>query len=125
MNVARLRVFEQVRLDRDRLATLYREIGERGTENLIEEAMEQIATQLSNIRKAMNERKLADVHRSAKNVRILAEQIGMPLLASVASDVMQVCRNADRTALYATVARLTRIGENSLIAAWGLEDRIV
>jgi hypothetical protein len=46
----------------------------------------------------------------------------MHVLARVASDVIETIDACDRVATAATLARLIRIGEQSLTAIWDLQD---
>lgn len=46
----------------------------------------------------------------------------MTTLARVARDVAELCQADDSAALSAAMARLTRVGERSLIAVWDLQD---
>lgn len=66
-----------------------------------------------------------ELRRAARSMIAISEQIGMQTFASVAKDVSDLASGDDGTALAATVERLTRIGENSLLAIWDMQGASV
>ena len=113
---------EVVRLDPDRLEDLYDQLGERGAENVVCRALEELAARLSHTERCYRERRTGDMRKSARGLIAIAEQIGMWMLARVACDVTQCIDAGDPVALGAVLARLLRIGERSLSEVWELQD---
>ncbi|MFT6104424.1 MAG: hypothetical protein ACJA1E_000846 [Paracoccaceae bacterium] len=121
-NLATLHVKEPVRLDSDRLSTLYFQLGEVSAETIMCRAMEELAVRLSELQPLLQEgdyQRLAKVSRSLIGI---AEQIGMASLARVAGDVTECAMAGNLPALSATLNRLNRIGDMSLMAIWDLRD---
>jgi hypothetical protein len=113
---------EVVRLDPDRLEDLYDQLGERGAENVVCRALEELAARLSHTERCYRERRSEDMRRSARSLIAISEQIGMWLLAQVARDVTDCIDAGDAVALGAVLTRLLRIGERSLSEVWELQD---
>lgn len=110
------------RVDQDKLATLYMQLGEAAAEEVICRAMEELAVRLSHCERLYRENKTDELRKSARSLRAIADQIGMGLLAQVSIDVTKTIDDGDRIAQAATLARLLRIGEHSLTAIWDLQD---
>lgn len=113
---------EAVRLDSDRLEELYVQLGEAGAENVVCRALEELAVRLSYTERCYRERRLQDMRKSARSLVAISDQIGMQMLARVATDVTRCIDENDHTALAATLSRLLRIGERSLNEVWDLQD---
>lgn len=113
---------EVVRLDPDRLADLYDQLGERGAEDVVCRALEELAARLSHTERCYRERRTGDMRKSARGLIAIAEQIGMWMLARVARDVTHCIDAGDAVALGSVLARLLRIGERSLSEVWELQD---
>ncbi|MDF1856352.1 MAG: hypothetical protein P1U48_13020 [Pseudooceanicola sp.] len=120
--VAILTSDERVRLDRDRLAELTSQLGEQEAENIICRAMEELAVRLSFTERQFRQGKYAEIRKSARALVAIADQIGMYALARVAGDVIACVDRGDEVALTAVLARLMRIGEQSLAAIWDRHD---
>ena len=118
----RLMFDEKVRLDSDRLAELYVQLGETGAQDVVCRAMEELAVRLTRINEAYQTNKTRDLRKGAKGLVGIAEQVGMQRLADVARDVRNCADENDPIALAATMARLLRIGDCSLTAVWDLQD---
>lgn len=121
-NITTLDFDEKVRLDPDRLAELYVQLGEAGAQDIVCRAMEELTVRLENITEAHLTYKGRDLRKGAKGLIGIAEQIGMQRLADVARDVCNCADENDPIALGATLARLLRIGNCSLTAVWDLQD---
>jgi len=120
--VTLLKQEEVVRLDPDRLEKLYEQLGEAGAEDVVCRALEELAVRLSHTERCWREGQNGDMRKSARSLVAIAEQVGMQMLARVATDVT-ICADAgDGAALAATVMRLIRIGERSLSEIWDLQD---
>lgn len=113
---------ETVRLDQDRVETLYRQLGESGAENVICRAIEELAVRLAHCERLWRMGNHGELRKSARSLVAIADQIGMTTLARVAGDVTHAIDAQDSAALGATLCRLVRIGERSLTAVWDLQD---
>ena len=107
---------EHIRLNPDRLGTLYYNLGEAGAKNAICHAMETLALRLGELPRLQKAGDLAGLGRVARSMVGIAEEIGMDTMARVAGDVAQTCARQDAAASAATAARLSRIGDSSLTA---------
>ena len=113
---------ESVRLDPERLGTLYRQLGDTGAEDVVCRAIEELAVRLSHCERLWRQQDWPDLRKSARSLIAISEQIGMTALASVARDVTETIDNQDPVATGATLYRLIRVGERSLTAVWDLQD---
>ncbi len=121
MVVARLRPDGSVKVDRDRLDQLYDQLGTSGADGVVSRAMEELAVRLSKVESSYKKGDFEEMQRAARSMIAISEQIGMVTFAKVAEDVKTLALAEDSTALAACVARLMRIGENSLLAVWDLQ----
>ena len=113
---------EMVQLDNVRLKELYLQLGPNGAENVISRAMEELAVRLAKVSRAYGSGRLDEVQKVAHSIAGIADQIGMSVLGGVAKDVALLTKRNDGAALAATAARLSRLGERSLMAVWELQD---
>lgn len=120
--LAILRHEEGVRLDPDPLTMLYAELGERGAEQVLWRAMEEVGARMADIFRQADDGQDMALISSARLLAKVAEQIGMATLARVATDAITATEAGDRTAQAAILTRLTRIGERSQFALWDLRD---
>lgn len=120
--ITQLRIDETVRLDRDRLEHLYMQLGPNGAEGVVSRAMEELAVRLAKASKCFKRGDIEELRRTTKSMVAISDQIGMAAFARVAGDVQSLCDGQDGAALAACMARLERIGENSLMAIWDLQD---
>lgn len=109
-------------LDRDRLETLVSELGEPGAERLVGRALEELAVWLNRTDRAYRKSDMATVLIGAEQISRIAMQVGLSTLNRVAQDVTRSCEADDTTALSATLARMMRIGECSLLSVWDIKD---
>jgi len=117
-----LRPCERIKLDRNRLAEIVARLGPHGADELISRTMEELAVLLAKVHKSLRRDDPSSAGRSARKIAEVAAHVGMPLLSKVASDVVVLAGINDGAALAATVARLSRIGEDSLMKVWDLQD---
>jgi len=117
-----MRPVEGVRVDQDRLADLYAEMGESNAEDVVCRAMEDLALRMTQCEAFYKDALFSELHKTARGMIAVADQIGMTTLARVASDLTQTVAAADHAAVGATLARMIRIGERSLTAVWDLHD---
>ncbi|HEY9037378.1 MAG TPA: hypothetical protein VIN05_00310 [Roseovarius sp.] len=116
---------EVVRLNPDRLEELYSQMGEAGAEDVVCRALEELAVRLSHTERCHREGRLADMRKSARSLVVIADPIGMHMLARVAADVVACVDGGDPVATAATLSRLLRIGERSLSEIWDLQDMTI
>lgn len=112
---------ETVRLDPDRLQTLYDQLGEAGAEDVVCRAMEELAVRLSMTERLFRQGRLDEMRKAARSLTGIADQIGMNSLSRVAQDVTNCIDTRDAVALSATLSRLLRIGERSLTEIWDMQ----
>ncbi len=120
--VAVLTQNETIQLDSEKLADLYRQLGENAAEDVVCRAMEELALRLAHTEKLYRKRQLQEMRKSARLIVAIAEQVGMQLLAKIACDVTRCIDKGDEAALAAVLSRLVRIGERSLTEVWDLQD---
>lgn len=120
--VLKIRLKEAVHVDQCRLGALYSQLGESAAEDVVCRAMEELALRLSHCSRLHTARQMPELRKCARSLIAISEQIGMLVLARVAEDVIETIDNNDGPALAATLARLLRIGEQSLTAIWDLQD---
>jgi len=119
--VTLLKQDERVRLDPQRLDTLFDQLGETGAEDIVCRALEELAARLSHAERCYREGRIADMRKSSRSLIAITDQVGMSLLAGVAGDVTASIDAGDHVALAATFARLLRIGERSLCEIWDVQ----
>lgn len=117
-----LHIEDEIGLDPERLGALYCQLGDRGAEDVVCRAMEELAVRLAELDALFRARKFAEAARLARSLIAIAEQIGMVGLARVAGDVAHCARGEDVPALAATLARLGRIADRSLTEVWDTQD---
>ncbi|MBL3705501.1 hypothetical protein GI582_22625 [Sulfitobacter sp. BDSS02] len=97
-------------------------MGESGAEEVVCRAIEELAVRLSHCERLWHKRDIGGLRKSARSLVAISEQIGMTMLARVAGDVTKSIDQCDLAAIGATLYRLLRIGERSLVAVWDLQD---
>lgn len=117
-----LRHEEIVRIDPDRLTELFVNLGETAAEEFICRAVEDLAIKISEIKHASLEKRFDLLQFNTEQVTEVATRVGLTSLARVALDVDYCLKTKTDTALSATVARLIRIGEMSLLKVWDERD---
>ena len=113
---------ESVRLDPRPLEALHEDIGADAAEAVLRRAMRELAVRLARIEAREGIETMADLARAARGIVGIASEMGMTTLARVASDVVDCAGRCDAPAAAATAARLGRIGDGSLTAAWVQAD---
>ena len=112
---------ESVRLQTYVLRALYSELGERGAQDVVTRAMEDLAQRLQDAERLYRAAEFSDLRKAVRAMVAVAEQIGMGMLAACAVHVVACIDAGDPVALAATLARLMRIGDRSLNAVWELQ----
>lgn len=120
--IANLTHVEDIQLDRDQLHALYVQFGPVQADRNLNQSLEDLALWLARLQRAQKSGRHADIHQGASDLKRLAQRLGMTTLARVARDVAEQSTTQDAVSLSATLARLTRVGERSLIAVWDLQD---
>lgn len=120
--VTRLEPQEEVRLEPDKLAELFVQLGQQGAEDVVCRAMEEISLRLAKVNAAYDAGDLARVRKLTRSLVAISEQVGLSALARVSNDVADCAQGQDGTALVAVLARLRRIGERSVTAVWDIRD---
>ena len=120
--VAVLEFRDKVRLDPDKLGTLYYQLGAQGAEDVVCRAMEELAVRLADL----SQHEFGadpEVHqREARLVAAIADQVGMTGLARAARNLGDCLYQGDQNALAACRARLERVGDLSLLEIWDCAD---
>ena len=122
VQVTRLPQAEAVRLDPERLGTLYRQLGAKAAEDMICRAVEDLAVRLSQSEGQWHRQDWTGLRKGVRSLAAIADQVGMSALSRVAGDVISAIDANDAVATAATLARLLRVGERSLTAVWDLQD---
>jgi len=120
--VLRMEHKEQIRLDREQLEALYASLGPTGADMVLGNALEDLALTLARLARHDREGRTDALRTDLRQLIALARQVGMTLLARVARDVLDLSESNDTAAFAATMARLERIGEDSLFAVWDIPD---
>ncbi len=113
---------EGVRMNRDRLSDLYGRFGDSGAEDVIGRAVEALILRLGKCQRLYQSGQRQDMRRNLRSQIVISEQIGMMSLADAGRNVIHCLDRDDAVALAATLARLLRIGEQSVSALWDLQD---
>lgn len=121
-NVSPLLIQEAAYLDHDRINDLCNQMGSKQAEDIFCRAIEDLAERLSRVTVAVNQGKFATVVKHAKGLSAGAEQVGMVSLSAVAMDVAICAQAMNQVALAATIARLVRVGDQSLMLMWDTQD---
>ena len=125
MSICHLVQDEPANLDYEQLGTLYSQLGAVGADEVLRRAMEELALRLSHLDRQYRQDELEDLRKGTRTLVAIAEQIGLTKLANVARDVAKAIDQGDSTAIAATLSRLMRIGEKSLLAVWELQDMTI
>ncbi len=113
---------ESVRLDPDRLSSLYHQLGDTNALDVLCRTVEELAVRLSNCERFWRQRDWAGLRKCARSLVAISDQVGMTALARVAGDVAHAVDAEDAVATGATLGRLIRVGERSLTAVWDQQD---
>ncbi|WP_039002457.1 hypothetical protein [Falsihalocynthiibacter arcticus] len=122
MEAVNLRPDENVRLNPSRLTELFVQLGNRGAEDVVRRAMEELAVRLADIETAYWQGEFSKVSKGSRGLIAIADQIGLNGLAQVARHVAATASRNDPTAIAATVSRLVRMGDKSLTAVWDAQN---
>lgn len=81
-------------------------------------ALEALALGLAMIRRCLDLADLPELSERAEALAVVARQVRLAEVSRIALDVAACADRRDMPALGATVARLSRVGENALAALW-------
>lgn len=112
-------------MDVERLQALVDDYGEPGAERFVGRALESIAVRLGKAERAWTRGDTVRLCQGAREISDIAGQIGLTSLEQVAMDVSKVAISGDHVALSATLARMVRLGENSLMTAWDIDGQLM
>ena len=101
---------------------LYQSLGPVGADKVVAHALEELGQILGTASAHYRASEIDALQGEMRSIVALAQQVGMTLLARVARDVLELSSSYDAAAFGATMARLERIGEGSLVAVWDLQD---
>lgn len=109
---------DYVVIDKDRIGSLYTELGQIGAENAITRAMEELANRLSLLERCYYRDDRKGVAKAARSLVGIAEQVGLTRLAEASVNVANSAAIADEATCAAVVGRLVRVGDRSLSVVW-------
>ncbi|MEL6510199.1 MAG: hypothetical protein AAFQ32_10435 [Pseudomonadota bacterium] len=121
-SLLRLEPCEEVRLDPDRLAELFVQLGQQGAEDVVCRAMEEISLRLAKVNAAYEAGNIETLRKLTRSLVAISDQVGLVALAQVAASVADCAAGRDRVALVAVLSRLQRLGERSMTAVWDIRD---
>lgn len=120
-NVAILAVVEEVSIDQRRIAEIVGELGQSAAHTLMQSALEHLALAVRDLRQAAGQGDLAQVVHHADRLSRLAWQLGLVSLAGVAVDVARCAEAGDHASFAATLARIERVSNRSLLEIWNAD----
>lgn len=103
------------------IARLFAEKGEVGAEHVIGAAMDELSERLVKVEALHAASRFGELARLSRSMVGVADGIGFRGVAHAAAQVSDCALTRDPTALAATVARLSRLVEQSLAAVWDLD----
>ncbi|MFY8147135.1 MAG: hypothetical protein ACOVME_11140 [Rhodobacter sp.] len=114
-----LRPKERVRLDAEPIASIYRNLGPGGAEQVVARALGELALTLAGLVEQVRRRELGDLGRGLRRLQRMADHLGMISLGLIAAEARICMDRSDATAFAAVWARLIRVAEASL--SWDKE----
>ena len=122
-NVTALRPKEYVRLDAEPIASIYRNLGTNGAEQIVARALGELALTLAGLVEQVQRRELGDLGRGLRRLQRMADHLGMISLGLIAAEARICMDRSDATAFAAVWARLIRVAEASLSTDRDLLDQ--
>ena len=113
---------EALRMDPERLAAIYVDMGEARAQVAVSRAMEDLAITLERIKGLARVGRRGDLVNKALRIRDIAEPLGLSSLSKAAANLAEVGETKNPVALAATLARLERVANRSLKMVWDLQD---
>lgn len=113
-----LKPVEQANINWQQLDDLCRELGQQNAAKVISRALDRLAECLGRAAQCNRRGERDNVVRHTRAVRAVADQIGMGLLAAAAENARQSQVNGDVVAIAATMDRVARLGQQSIVEIW-------
>lgn len=113
-----LRQTERVRIDPDRLDALFSQLGPQAAGDVVGRALDEVSARLAQADGYFRFGQMGEMRKCLRGLAAISEPLGMTALARVARDVAACCDRGDAMALAATLGRLRRVGEASLLQFW-------
>ena len=123
--VTALRPKEQVRLDAEPIAAIYRNLGTGAAEQVVSRAVSELVLTLAGLSDQVKMHDLFDLGRGLRRLQRMAEHLGMISLGLIAAEARICLDRADSTAFAAVWARLIRVAEASVAPDSDLLDQSV
>lgn len=121
--VVKLRPEEPLRLDSERLADMFVDLGEARAAHVVARIEAQVAGMLADLDNAAKEARRGDCLSLAQQIGAFARLMGLDSLSSAADGVRRAVQSGDRTAIAATAARLRRTALRSFRLTEALRHR--
>jgi len=118
-----LRHDEPLRLDSERLADMFVDLGETRAANLIALSVERLEELIADLNLAAAQYRANDCLDLARQIRALGDILGLLSLAAAAKGVCRAVQSGDKVALAATLARLKRVAHRSFRLTEDLRHR--
>lgn len=124
--VQTLAVREHPKLDPAQIETLKQQLGGPAAEDLVCRAAEELALRIATMERLHNAGDIIGLRKTARGLAGIAGQIGLDSVCLIADDLVRVAGDDSlqrRVATAATMARLVRTAEISLMAIWDLGEK--
>jgi hypothetical protein len=122
-NVTALRPRDEVCLDAEPVAAMFRNLGRATAEQVVSRALGEVMLTVAGLAEQMRAHDFNGVGRKLRRLQSLADHLGMVSLAHSAAEMRLCLECRDDTALAAVWARLIRVAEASLGPARADSDR--
>ena len=109
-------------VDPTRIEHLVRQIGTGAAERFVGRTLEDLAVLLNRLERAQTAGDGSGIVAHASALTTIADALGLVTVGRVADDVVRAIARGDEAALGAIIARLMRVGEQSLVAVWSAHD---
>lgn len=113
---------ERVDIDRGQLARMGRRMSPRARDRALEAALEELACRLYRTSVQGRGEAPAEIARNARRIGELARMTGLVSVADLAAVLDSLCRDGTVVERAAVSARLARVGEQSILQLWDLQD---
>ena len=121
-DIAELHYDETPQLDVSRLERLVQRLGPGGADLALTEAVEDMLTRLGAAQRAHDRGDAAACLRASLAVAEVSARIGLRGCDSAARQLGRAAEQGDRVARAATLARLHRLCDRSIMQLWALDD---
>ncbi|MBL3579076.1 hypothetical protein JMJ92_13060 [Rhodovulum visakhapatnamense] len=122
-NVVTMRQDEPLRLDSERLADMFVDLGEVRASHLIVLSIDRLESLIDGLHLAASQIRPGDCVELTGQIRALGDAMGMISLSSAARNVSRASQSGDQVAVAATLARLKRVAVRSFRLAEELQHR--